>query len=41
MKEADGFLWYRGRRPVVIMPEGSKTNGLGVINIDPDVSKLI
>lgn len=28
-----GFLHYKGRRPVVIHPEGTKTNGLGVLEI--------
>jgi hypothetical protein len=23
-----------GRRPVVVMPEGTKTNGLGILNIE-------
>ena len=30
-----------GRRPVVIMPEGSKTNGLGILNIEKEMIKMI
>jgi len=41
LREADGFLCYKGRRPVVIMPEGTKTNGNGVLKIDKDVVKMI
>lgn len=28
-----GVAHYKGRRPVVIHPEGTKTNGLGVLEI--------
>ena len=38
LKEKHGFLWYTGRRPVVIHPEGTKTNGLGILNIEKDIS---
>lgn len=41
MIDATGFLWYRGRRPIVIHPEGTKTNGLGVLNLDDDIRKMI
>jgi len=41
VQNADGFLCYKGLRPVVIMPEGTKTNGLGVLKIDKDVIKMI
>lgn len=41
LQQADGFLCYKGRRPVVIMPEGTKTNGLGVLDINKDVVKMI
>ena len=30
-----------GRRPIVIMPEGSKTNGLGILNLEKEIVKLI
>lgn len=30
-----------GRRPIVIMPEGTKTNGLGILNIEKDLVKMI
>ena len=29
-----GVGHYKGRRPVVIHPEGTKTNGHGVLDID-------
>jgi len=41
LKEKDGFLWYRGRRPVVVFPEGTKTNGCGILNLENGVVKLI
>jgi 1-acyl-sn-glycerol-3-phosphate acyltransferase len=41
LKESSGFLWYRGQRPVVIFPEGTKTNGCGILNIEPDIIKMI
>ena len=41
LREADGFMWYKGKRPVVIMPEGTKTNGLGVLDIDKDLVQMI
>jgi len=34
-------MLYKDRRPVVIMPEGSKTNGVGILNIDMEISKII
>lgn len=36
-----GFSHYKGRRPVVIHPEGTKTNGLGVLEIHRDLTKMI
>lgn len=41
LRENDGFLWYNPTRPVVIFPEGTKTNGLGILNIEDGVIKLI
>jgi 1-acyl-sn-glycerol-3-phosphate acyltransferase len=41
LKEEDGLLCYKNRRPVVIFPEGTKTNGCGILNIDDGVIKLI
>ena len=41
LKEASGFLCCKGRRPVVLFPEGTKTNGLGILNIDSGVIDLI
>lgn len=41
LKENYGFLCYKGRRPVVIMPEGTKTNGLGILNIERDIIEMI
>ena len=41
LKEKHGFLWYTGRRPVVIHPEGTKTNGLGIFNIEKDITQMI
>lgn len=41
LKEESGFLWYKGRRPVIIHPEGTKTNGLGILNIEVDIAKMI
>ena len=41
LKEEAGFLWYKGQRPVVIFPEGTKTNGLGILNIEPNIIKMI
>ena len=34
-------MCYKGRRPVVVMPEGSKTNGLGILNIERDIVDMI
>ena len=36
-----GFAHYKGKRPVVIHPEGTKTNGLGVLEIPKDIVKMI
>ena len=36
-----GFAHYKGRRPVVIHPEGTKTNGLGVLEIPKELIKMI
>lgn len=41
LRDEDGFMCLRGTRPVVIFPEGTKTNGLGILNIDDGVIKLI
>jgi len=41
MQDEDGFLWCKSKRPIVLFPEGTKTNGLGVLNIDEGVIKLI
>lgn len=40
MKEEVGFLWYKPQRPIVVMPEGTKTNGLGVLNIERGIIKM-
>jgi len=39
--ENSGAGPYKGRRPIVIHPEGTKTNGLGVLQIDKDLIKMI
>ena len=31
LMENSGIGHYKGRRPIVIHPEGTKTNGLGVL----------
>lgn len=36
-----GFAHFKGRRPVVIHPEGTKTNGYGVLEIPIEVVKMI
>ena len=36
-----GTANYKGRRPVVIFPEGTKTNGHGVLEIEGDLLKMI
>lgn len=36
-----GVAHYKGRRPVIIHPEGTKTNGTGVLQIDKGVIELI
>jgi hypothetical protein len=36
-----GTAHYKGRRPVIIHPEGTKTNGTGVLQIDKEVMALI
>lgn len=41
MKDNAGWMWYRGQRPVVLFPEGTKTNGLGILNIDEGVINMI
>jgi len=41
LKEESGFLWYKGYRPVVIFPEGTKTNGLGILNIDEGLIEMV
>jgi hypothetical protein len=41
LKEKSGFLCYKDRRPIVIMPEGTKTNGLGILNIEKDIVEII
>jgi hypothetical protein len=41
LKEQAGFLHYKGRNPIVIMPEGTKTNGLGILNIERDIVDMI
>jgi len=41
LRQDSGFLWYKGLRPVVVFPEGTKTNGLGILNIEPGIVKMI
>jgi hypothetical protein len=41
IKELRDSGYLGGRRPVVVMPEGSKTNGLGILNIEKEVVKMI
>ena len=41
LKEESGLLCYKGYRPVVIFPEGTKTNGLGILNIDEGLVEMI
>jgi hypothetical protein len=41
LNEKEGLFWYKGMRPVVLFPEGTKTNGMGILNIDDGVVKLI
>jgi 1-acyl-sn-glycerol-3-phosphate acyltransferase len=36
-----GHATYKGKRPVVIFPEGTKTNGHGVLEIEGDLLKMI
>jgi hypothetical protein len=36
-----GVANYKGKRPVVIHPEGTKTNGLGVLDIEVDLVQMI
>ena len=38
---SSGTAHYKGRRPVIIHPEGTKTNGTGVLQIDKEVIALI
>ena len=39
--ENAGIFHYKGKRPIIIHPEGTKTNGLGVLNIDEDLIKML
>ena len=41
IKELRDAGYLGGRRPVVVMPEGSKTNGLGILNIEKDIIRII
>ena len=41
LKENTGNFMVRGTRPIVLFPEGTKTNGYGILNIDAGVIKLI
>ena len=41
IKELNEAGYLGGRRPVVVMPEGSKTNGYGILNIEKDIIKMI
>jgi len=34
LKDNAGFMWCRGQRPIVVFPEGTKTNCEGVLKID-------
>ena len=41
IKELKDAGYLGGRRPIVIMPEGSKTNGLGILNLEKEIVKMI
>ena len=41
LRDNAGFMWCRGQRPIVVFPEGTKTNGEGVLKIDQDITKMI
>lgn len=41
LKENNGMLCKYKNAPVVIMPEGTKTNGLGILDIEKDIIKMI
>ena len=41
IKELREHGYLGGRRPVIIMPEGSKTNGLGILNLEKEIVKMI
>jgi len=41
LKEKAGFLCYKGVRPVVVFPEATKTNGLGILNLERDVVRMV
>ena len=41
LMENCGIGHYKGKSPIVIHPEGTKTNGLGVLEIDVDLIRMI
>ena len=41
LRNNSGVMWCRGGRPVVVFPEGTKTNTQGVLAIDKAISKMI
>ena len=42
LRDNHGTIFKRySNIPIVIMPEGTKTNGLGVIDIELDIMKII
>jgi 1-acyl-sn-glycerol-3-phosphate acyltransferase len=41
LRDSDGFLHYKGYRPVVVFPEGTKTNGCGILNLDQGIVDMI
>lgn len=41
LMDNSGAGHYKGRRPIIIHPEGTKTNGLGVLQIDKDLITMI
>lgn len=41
LRESAGFICKKSNVPVVVMPEGTKTNGLGIIDIEKGIIEMI
>lgn len=41
LKEEAGTFHYRGLRPIVVFPEGTKTNGNGILQIEEGLMEMI